>query len=276
MIRPMAPFLRFVVLTFATTWILFLTAIKLPAATSAVDNTPFDFRGLLVFLGTMAPGLVALLLTARAEGSDGLRMLLRRLFQRKSSFRWYLFAVTYMAGIKLAVALTLRVTTSSWPLVSHEPIGTIVAAIVLSTPFQAGEEVGWRGYALPLLAQRLGFAWASVVLGLIWACWHLPLFFLRIAGNNEYGQPFPIWALGVTGLSVAFAWLYVRTNGSLWPLMLMHSAVNNLPHFIAPAVSDTANILSLHASSAALLTTVFLWIAASYFLRRLRNINKAA
>lgn len=271
----MAPLLRFVSLTFAVTWILFIAAIKLSGGTSPTDNTTIALRGLLVFLGTMAPAVVALLITARADGISGVRTLLQPLLQWQSSIRWYLFAVTYMAGIKLAVALTYRIITNSWPAISHESFATIVAAIIISTPFQSGEEVGWRGFALPLLAKRIGFAWASVVLGLIWACWHLPLFFLHTPGNTEYGQPFPIWALGVTGLSVAFAWLYVYTNGSLLLLMLMHSAVNNIPHFASPPATNAANVLSLHASSTALLTSVFLWITAACFLIRLRKIDQA-
>jgi len=97
---------------------------------------------------------------------------------------------------------------------------------VLSTPVQAGEEVGWRGYALPRLAERLGLPWASVALGVIWACWHLRLFFL-FDGADTFGQSFPVYLLSVTALSVAMAWLYWRTGASLLATMLLHAAVNN-------------------------------------------------
>jgi membrane protease YdiL (CAAX protease family) len=66
--------------------------------------------------------------------------------------RWYLFAVSYMAAIKLTVAFAHRIVTGSWPRFGDVPFGIIMVAIIISTPFQAGEEIGWRGYALPRLA----------------------------------------------------------------------------------------------------------------------------
>jgi membrane protease YdiL (CAAX protease family) len=186
--------------------------------------------------------------------------------------RWYVFALGYMATIKLIVAAACRVKTGAWPAFGEQPLGLILAAIVVSWPFQSGEEIGWRGYALPRLAARLGMGLGSVVLGLLWACWHLPLFYLAVPGNDEYGQSFPVWAAGVTALSVAFAWLYVRSKGSLLLTMLMHSAVNNIPHFVPPVLANTKNVFSLHASPIAWLTTALLWMAAAYFLARMRHI----
>src|SRR5258708_26693785 len=152
-------------------------------------------RRLLLLLGTFAPSLVALGVTARDNGTPATQALVRRAFEWRVDARWYLLAVSYMAAIKLAVALAHRVTTGSWPVFGNEAWYVIVIAIVLSTPVQAGEEIGWRGYALPRLAARFGFARASVLLGLIWGCWHLPLFFLP--GADTYGQSFPIWVLGL-------------------------------------------------------------------------------
>jgi membrane protease YdiL (CAAX protease family) len=223
----------------------------------------------LVFVGTFAPALVALVLTASAGAISETKALLRRLFQWRVGARSYLFAVSYMAAIKLTVALAHRVMTGLWPRIGDEPLGIIVAAIIISTPFQSGEEIGWRGYALPRLAERLGFARASIALGMIWASWHLPLFFLAIPGNDDYGQSFLVWALGVTALSVALAWLYTHSKASLLLTMLMHSAVNNIPHFVSSTVANTNDTFSLHASLAAWLTVGFLWITAAYFLVRM-------
>jgi len=211
--------------------------------------------------------LVALAITARAGRVLAAKTPLHGLFEWRAGARWYLFAVGYMSAIKLAVALAHRMMTGSWPRFDAQTVGSVMVAIIVSTPFQSGEEIGWRGYALPHLAERIGFARGSVLLGLIWACWHLPLFFLPVPGNDEYGQSFPVWALGVTALSVAMAWLYMHTNGSLLLTMLMHSAVNNIPHFVPPAAANARNTFSLHGSLAAWLTTIFLWIAAAYFLR---------
>ena len=78
---------------------------------------------------------------------------------------------------------------------------------------RAGEEIGWRGYALPRLAARFGFRRASLLLGLLWGVWQLPLFV--IPGHANYGQSFWLFVFGSTALSVAMAWLFMNTRGSV-------------------------------------------------------------
>jgi membrane protease YdiL (CAAX protease family) len=267
------PLVKFFSLTYAVTWTFFLTAVALSRSAASTDQTLAAVPGLLVLLGTIAPALVALLITARADGSPGVGTLLQRMFQWRVGARWYLFAVSFMVTIKFTVALAYRIMAGSWPDVSRQSLGIILISIVISTPLQSGEEIGWRGYALPRLAERMGFARGSLLLGLIWACWHLPIFFLRVPGNDEFGQSFPVWALGVTALSVAIAWLYTHANESLLLPMLMHSTVNNIPHFLPATVATADRTFSLHASLVAWLTTVILCIPAGYFLVRMRHVD---
>src|SRR4029078_1803740 len=111
---------------------------------------------------------------------------------------------------------------------------------------QAGEEIGWRGYALSPLSVRLGLSGASVLLGLIWAFWHLPFFF--IPGTDKSGQSFPMYLLSVTALSVAMAWLYWQTGRSLLLTMLMHAAVNNTKDIVPSAVPGAMNSFYLGSS----------------------------
>jgi membrane protease YdiL (CAAX protease family) len=114
---------------------------------------------------------------------------------------------------------------------------------------------------------RFGLARASLLLGVIWACWHLPQFF--ILESDTYGQSFFVFGLQVTALSVAIAWLYARTNGSLLLVMLMHAAVNNSKDIVPSAVPGATNTLGFSASLVAWLTVTLLWICAAYFLARM-------
>src|SRR5437879_12254569 len=159
--------------------------------------------------------------------------------------------------------------TVSYPLLDDKPWYGILAAIAFSTPYQAGEEIGWRGYALPRLAARFGLARASLLLGLIWACWHLPQFFIPEA--DTYRQSFLVYVLQVTALSVAMAWLYARTNGSLLLVMLLRSAVTNAKDIVPSALLGANRTFGLSASLVAWLTVTLLWIRAGYFLTTMRR-----
>ena len=125
-------------------------------------------------------------------------------------------------------------------------------------------EIGWRGYALPGLMKRFGLARASVLLGAIWAVWHLPQFY--IAGGDSYRQSFPVWALQVVALSVAFAWLFARSGGSLLLVMLFHSAINNTKDIVPSGMSEPPGVFSLEASPVSWLTTGLLWLCAAFML----------
>lgn len=251
----------FFVLTYAVTWSFFFAV----AAFGIPAGSPLGT--LLVLAGAFAPSVVALGLTARGEGSSGVRALVSRVVRWRVGARWYLFAAGYIVAVKLAAALVHRLSLGEWPRFGHDPWFAIPAAIVFSTPFQAGEEIGWRGYALPRLAERLGLARASVLLGLIWAFWHLPQFF--IPESDTYGQSFFVYVMQVTALSVALAWLYARTRGSLLLVMLLHSAVNNAKDVVPSAQPGATHAFDLNASPVAWITVTLLWVCAAYFLVRM-------
>ena len=243
--------------TFAVAWAFFI-----PVA-AAIPHSGV-LGSMLATLGAFAPSLVALALTARDEGQPGVRALLARTVQGGVPARWYLFAIGYTAAVKLCVALLHRAFTGAWPRFGTLPLYVIPFAIAISTPVQAGEEIGWRGYALPRLARRIGLAPASLVLGVIWALWHLPLFFVRWA--DTYGQSFPMYALQVTALSVAFAWLWVRTGRSLLLTMLLHAAANNSKDIVPSASAIAPGTFGLNASLVAWLTVAVFWACAAFFL----------
>jgi membrane protease YdiL (CAAX protease family) len=250
---------RYFLLTYAITWILWASAgALLRGGTVAIFARP------LFLLGTFTPGLVALAFTKRWQGRAATGQLLKQAVRWEVSVRWYVFAIAYIPTIKLTAALLQRMLTGAWPRFGDEPILLMAAAILVSTWVQAGEEIGWRGYALPRMSKRFGLALASLILGVIWATWHLPLFLIPAA--DTYGQSFPLYLLQVTAMSVALAWLYWRTGRSLLLVMLLHAATNNLKDIVPSAVPGANNPFALSTSLVAWLTLALLWLFAGFFL----------
>lgn len=263
--------LAFFPLTFAFTWIAWLAS----AALATPGNTGlFGLGGPVFLLGVFAPAFVALALTAYDEGGAGVARLLVRIGWWQVGARWYLFAIGYMAATKLLAALVHRLVMGAWPAFGDTPLPLMLGAILVSTWVQAGEEVGWRGYAFPHLATHLGLGGASVVLGVIWALWHLPLFFLHGSGSD--GQSFPIYLLHVTALSVAMSWLYWKTEGSLLLVMLMHASVNNTTGIVPAATPNAVAPLSFEGTLVAWVTVGVSWAVAALLLSRMRGADIGA
>jgi membrane protease YdiL (CAAX protease family) len=263
--------LAYFLLTFLIAWAAWFAA----AALAAPGNTGFfGIRGPVFLLGVFAPAFVSLALTARAEGPAGVRRLLTRIGHWRVGARWYAFAVGYFAAIKLAAALVHRVATNEWPRFGDTPLALILVGIMVSTWVQAGEELGWRGYALPRLAAHLGLGGASVLLGGMWAVWHLPLFFLPDSGST--GQSFPAYLLQVTALSVALAWLYWKTEGSLLLVMLMHASVNNTTSIVPAAVDGAIAPIAFGGSLVAWATVGVSSVIAALLLLRMRGADIGA
>ncbi len=267
----MVSLLRYFSLTFATTWICWFAAGLLWRAGGSSGSSLSALGGAVFLLGVFMPGIVAVTETGRIEGSPGVRSLLGRILQARVPLRFYVVAAFYFAAIKLAVALLYRVITGTWPPFSGVPWYVMAGGLLVSIWSQAGEEVGWRGYALPRMSDHFGLAGASVLLGIIWAMWHLPQFFL-FPQADTFGQSFPTWLLQVTAISVALAWLYWRTGGSLLLVMLMHAGVNNT-NLVSSAVAGATNPLALSTSLVAWLTVGVLWIVAGFLLVAMRGAS---
>lgn len=108
--------------------------------------------------------------------------------------------------------------TRNFPLV----ITNVMLGFVLGGPL--GEEFGWRGYALPALVDRLNWRIASLLVGVIWSVWHLPLFFM--VGTPQSHMSFTVFLFSTTAESVMFAWLFKKTDQSIIPAMIMHTSIN--------------------------------------------------
>lgn len=251
----------FFALTIAMTWACWMPVVLADAVSPALSW--------LWLLGVFAPALVAIAVTGRVEGSEGVRALLRQALKWRVKARWYGFAVGYIAVIKLSVAVIERLFTGAWPPFGHEGPVVLLVATLLSAPVQIGEELGWRGFALPRLADRMGLRAASLVLGVIWAGWHLPQFALRTA--DTYHQSFPIWSFEVIGISVAMAWLYGKTGGSVLLTMLMHAAVNNIKD-IVPSAAEPGGTFSWHGSLTMDLTAGLMAVMAVALLVRMPDL----
>lgn len=265
--------LKFFGLTFAATWLLWAAARMVSLGGDSAGGTSAA-AAVIFLIGIAAPGLVALALTYRDEGAASATALLGRTLDGRVDFRWYVFALGLMPATKLLVALVHLLVMGEWPVFGETRWYVMAGGIMVSTWVQAGEEVGWRGYALPRLASRFGLVPASLLIGVMWAAWHLPLFF--VPGGDTFGQSFPVYLLQVMALSIAMAWLFWRTQGSLLLVMLLHASINNTKDIVPSVVQGATDPLLINASVPGWLTLVILWAVAAVLLFEMRGVKGLA
>jgi membrane protease YdiL (CAAX protease family) len=213
--------LLFFVLAYLLSWALWPLVILNPTSSPLV---PFG------------PLIAAVVVSLLAGGRKELWALLKQLTRWRVHPIWYVIAlvgpfVMAVAVAALAVAMGAPMSRSG----AYTDVGA-VGYTLLSTMIIVGlfEEVGWRGFALPRLQRRLDAMWAALVVGVIWALWHLP----ELISDPTRQRPplqFLLWALA---LSVIFTWLYNSTNGSLPIVIICHGAIDTAGRYLLPEFSN--------------------------------------
>ena len=176
-------------------------------------------------LGALAPALSALVVTSMAEGEPAVRELGRSLRKWRVGGQWYLvaFGLPIAEGL-MAVGVASAFGAFKLTRINMEMLGATLPSIWIVFLFAAGEELGWRGFALPrLLAVRSAIA-ASLILGGLHALWHWPLLLLP----HQYLSDLPLapWTASVIAEALVFTWIARGTGGSVLLAAFFHGMVN--------------------------------------------------
>lgn len=216
----------FFVLAYAISW---AWAIPLALTDQVVERGqgwPTHYPALL------GPALAAVVVIAISTGTAGLRDLGSRILRWRVRLRWWLVALSPAGFLALAWA-------GMWALGSDLPEvadfgrftgtptwGLLGVFLMITLVGSLGEEVGWRGYALPQLQHRFTPLAATLILALLWFSWHIPQFFI-IESYREFGPvEFVGMFLGLTCGAVILTWLYNRSGGSLLLVIVWHGVYN--------------------------------------------------
>jgi len=244
------PLVAYFVLAYAFSW-----AVHIPLALSAHDLLGATLPPGLHFAGAYGPALAAFVVTGMTLGAPGLRDLLSRILRWRVGIGWLLVAVFSPAMLFLISAVILCLWDGAWPHlgqfghISEFPnLGWLAGWMVWTLTFGLGEETGWRGFALPRLQRNRSARSATLILGGLWALWHLPQFFY----NYELSL-FGVMAFTVSTMSGALTltWLYNSTGGSVLVTALWHGAFNT-------AVAGTQGAMAALVSGFVVLAAVLI------------------
>lgn len=207
------------------------------------------------FPGLLGPMLAAFTVGYVSEGETGVRDLWVRMFRWRVPFRWYLAALIPAAAGVVGVAF-LGVAGNGWPSLAQlstmpglPAVGLLAVLAMVLVINGYGEEVGWRGFAWVRLRERHSLPGAAALLGILWAGWHLPVFWLDTGMRDLDWFVIPGWVIGLMAGAVVLGWLYEHARSSLLIVAIFHTALN-----MASATLATEGLPAAIASA-----TVIVW-----------------
>jgi len=213
----------FLGLTLAFSYFVFwgpLALFKIPAISFVSDVKGPVWASALFLAGGFVPSLLAIILTWKKEGVSGLRLLGRRIIQFKLGWRWYGYTfLIVITGTVGQLIINKLLGNNFNGVLFWEQLGIFLPLLILGP---LSEEIGWRGYALARLQTRWNALTSSLIVGLVWALWHLPLFMMVGTSQHELGLPFIGFLVGLMANSIIYTWLYNNTQQSIWSAILLH------------------------------------------------------
>jgi membrane protease YdiL (CAAX protease family) len=233
--------LAFGAAAFAISW-----AIEIPLALQARGVARLGLPEALHYLASFGPALAAVAV-ANIESRGALRRLLRRLTRWRVAPSYALFAVGAPVALFVLAGLSAVVFGEAPNLARFGEVdglpnlGALGALTLWLATFGVGEELGWRGFALPRLQASLTAWRATLVLGVAWAAWHLPAFFYRPTYRAMGPAGFVAFSVSILAASVVFTWLFNATDGSVLIVAVFHGLFDFLS--VTPAGSDVTPVL---------------------------------
>ncbi len=211
--------------TFMLSWLLWLPGVLLTNHCVEPNELLVQIADILKWVGGVIPSAVGLFFTRREQGSPGVKSMLSRTFTFKLGY-WY-FPTLLIIPLTLVLAHTINIFFGhpfpDTPILS-EP-WMILPLFLVFYIMSAGEEFGWRGYALDKLQTKYSALTSSIILGSLWAIWHVPMFLSSGFGHHDLHLPFGQLLLTLVLVSILITWIQNNT-GSLAPAFILHAFVN--------------------------------------------------
>lgn len=234
-------------------------------------------------LGALSSSLAAIVLVLVEGRKGGLRELLGRILIWRVGMQWWVIALLFMVIPSVAALYLFQLfggPSVDWS--GLQPLYTVVPMFIfLTIAAGIGEEFGWRGFLLPRLQSRHNALVSALIVGVAWAIWHIPLFFIK--GTSQYEQQLEggllaailAYSLFVIVNSILFTWVFNNTRGSVLLAAVFHGASNTWGAYIDVYRGHFAGILTFMAVSV-VVSIIIVLLAGATELSRTNKRNVLA
>ncbi len=212
----------FLIFTFGSTWILWWLLAYLTYQEIIVLQDYLGFT--LLIMGGSAPTIGAYVAVAFTKKKGGFKEFNNRVFKLKVHYKYYLYA--FLVPILIGVFSLLIGYFKNAEIFIHHSINSlfiVLSAFIIAIIMGGVEEFGWRGILQAELTKKYNFFISNIVIGILWAVWHLPLFY--ILGTGHFENVFLIFLLSCIGYSSFLTFLYAKTE-SIFLCVIFHAMIN--------------------------------------------------
>ena len=244
------PLLFYFLLAYAITWI-----VMVPYTLSSWGVISGDW-GAAFILHTFGPAFAAVIVTGAIEGKEGLRDLKDRIRHWRVGWRWLLFIFAVIPALLMAgVVIQPGAFTGFLGVSALDAVRYPLYYFGIwwgGGPF--GEEIGWRGFALPRMQPRYGPLSGTLMLGVLWAFWHIEDFLTPAQGGGPgtgwatFFANFSIFVLLVLSLAVILTWIFNHTKGSVFAAISAHASVDT-PQLALISLFPAVGVTSLNLAA---------------------------
>jgi membrane protease YdiL (CAAX protease family) len=259
------PLLSFFALTIVITWL-----VAVPSLFFGMPFKPFQTAG------AYGPLFSAVIVSA-AMGREELKALLSRMTNFRFGLRWYLLAIfgyvlLYLLVAGLSGAPLMQSLADKWTLIITLYLPALFSTYLVNP---IGEETGWTGFALPHLQKRFAPWLSAVILGIVWAVWHLPAYFVPSEMGAFNPVNFVFFVLISISVRIIWTWVTNNANGSGISGVLLHASSNAVSLALIPALLPTPTPEQMTTSGLLVLGLLFfLAVLLIFFTRGRLSYNK--
>ena len=233
-----------------------LALLKIRTA-NLVEGKIYNLPALILFIvGGFVPSVVGITLTVFYEGKEGLKKLLRSAINIRIGFSSLIIIMVYVIAIG---SLQLMLYTSIGGSFDYsqflKQLPTIFPLIILGP---LSEEFGWRGFLQKRINMEFTSITGSIIIGVIWSLWHLPLFYMIGTSQHDFNIPFFPFMISIISSSFVYTYLYIKTNGILFSAILLHWLFTYALQVISSQISRSATYNLLECLPALIIGSIFL------------------
>jgi len=218
--------IRFFIVTFLWTWLLWMPFVLMGLGILNLnENVVTTFMMPMIIAGAFGPAVGATYSVITLEGKKELKIFLKSFLSLKFNWKLWVLIFIILGFINIVAWYIPELFGYDRIPMAISNIYSFPVLLLFMVFFGGGqEEIGWRGYIMPFLESKYGIWIGNIILGITWAVWHIPLWF--VAGTSQTYMPFIAFLIGCIGLSFILSWMVKYSKGRPLSALIAHGYLN--------------------------------------------------